>query len=48
MPAYDQKELEQWKDGLLAKKSGSNKKILVFIGIVVVVAISYLLLFHNK
>ena len=29
MAAYDQKELEQWKNGLLGKKSGgSNKKIL--------------------
>ena len=45
MAAYDQKELEQWKNGLLGKKSGgSNKKILlvVVIALIVVVAYQYL------
>ena len=46
MAAYDQKELEQWKDGLLGKSGGGSKKILIIavIAIVVVVVVAYLYL----
>ena len=44
MAAYDQKELEQWKNGLLGKSGGGSKKILIIavIAIVVVAAYQYL------
>ena len=45
MAAYDQKELEQWKNGLLGKQSGgSNKKILLMVVIAVVVVVAYIYL----
>jgi len=45
MAAYDQKELEQWKNGLLGKQGGgSNKKILMVVVVAVVVVIAYLYL----
>ncbi|MBT3826366.1 MAG: hypothetical protein HOF49_00860 [Nitrosomonadales bacterium] len=45
MAAYDQKELEQWKNGLLGKQAGSsNKKILLIVVVAVVVVIAYLYL----
>ena len=45
MAAYDQKELEQWKNGLLGKKSGgSNKKILLVVVIALIVVVAYLYL----
>ncbi len=45
MAAYDQKELEQWKNGLLGKQSdGSNKKILLVVVIAVIIVVAYLYL----
>lgn len=45
MAAYDQKELEQWKNGLLGKQGGgSNKKIFMVVLIAVVVVVAYLYL----
>ena len=46
MAAYDQKELEQWKNGLLGKSGGGSKKILIIavIAVVVVVVVAYLYL----
>ena len=45
MAAYDQKEVEQWKNGLLGKQGGgSNKKILMVVVVAVVVVIAYLYL----
>jgi len=45
MAAYDQKELEQWKNSLLGKQGGgSNKKILMVVVIAVVVVVAYLYL----
>ena len=42
MAAYDQKELEQWKNGLLGKSGGGSKKILIIAVIAVVVVVAYL------
>jgi len=44
MAAYDQKELEQWKNGLLGKSGGGSKKILIIALIAVVVVAAYLYL----
>tara|TARA_Y100000389_G_scaffold183091_1_gene200238 strand:+ start:632 stop:772 length:141 start_codon:yes stop_codon:yes gene_type:complete len=44
MAAYDQKELEQWKNGLLGKSGGGSKKILIIAVIAVVVVAAYLYL----
>ena len=44
MAAYDQKELEQWKNGLLGKSRGGSKKILTLAVIAVVVVVAYLYL----
>ena len=44
MAAYDQKELEQWKNGLLGKQGGGSKKILLVAVIAVVVVVAYLYL----
>ena len=44
MAAYDQKELEQWKNGLLRKSGGGSKKILILAVIAVVVVVAYLYL----
>ena len=44
MSAYNQKELEQWKNGLLGKQSGGSKKILLVAVIAVVVVVAYLYL----
>ncbi len=45
MAEYDQKELEQWKNGLLGKQgAGSNKKILMVVVIAIVVVVAYLYL----
>ena len=44
MSAYDQKELEQWKNGLLGKQDGSSKKILLVVLIAVVVVVAYIYL----
>ena len=42
MSAYNQKELEQWKNGLLGKQGGGSKKILLVAVIAVVVVVAYL------
>ena len=45
MAAHNQKELEQWKNGLLGKQGGGpNKKILLVVVIAVVVVVAYLYL----
>ena len=44
MAAYDQKELEQWKNGLLGKSGSSSKKILILAVVAVVVVVAYLYL----
>jgi hypothetical protein len=44
MSAYNQKELEQWKNGLLGKLGGGSKKILLVVVIAVVVVVAYLYL----
>ena len=44
MAAYDQKELEQWKNGLLGKSGDGSKKILIIAVIAVVVVVAYLYL----
>ena len=44
MSAYNQKELEQWKNGLLGKQGGGSKKILLVAVIAVVVVVAYLYL----
>ena len=44
MAAYDQKELEQWKNGLLGKSEGSSKKILILAVVAIVVVVAYLYL----
>ncbi len=44
MAAYDQKELEQWKNGLLGKQGGGSKKILFVAVIAVVIVFAYLYL----
>jgi hypothetical protein len=44
MAAYDQKELEQWKNGLLGKSGGGSKKILIIAVIAIVVVAAYLYL----
>ena len=44
MAAYDQKELEQWKNGLLGKSGGGAKKILIIAVIAIVVVVAYLYL----
>ena len=44
MAAYDQKELEQWKNGLLGKSGGGSKKILIIAVLAVVVVVAYLYL----
>ncbi|MBT3513286.1 hypothetical protein N9S07_02165 [Nitrosomonadales bacterium] len=44
MAAYDQKELEQWKNGLLGKQGGGSKKILFAAVIAVVIVVAYLYL----
>ena len=44
MAAYDQKELEQWKNGLLGKSGVGSKKILIIAVIAVVVVVAYLYL----
>jgi len=44
MSAYNQKELEQWKNGLLGKQGGGSKKILLVAVIAVVVVVTYLYL----
>ena len=44
MSAYYQKELEQWKNGLLGKSGGGSKKILLVVVIAVVVVVAYLYL----
>ena len=44
MAAYDQKELEQWKNGLLGKSGGGSKKILIIAVVAVVVVVAYLYL----
>ena len=44
MSAYNQKELEQWKNGLLGKQGGGSKKILLVVVIAVVVVVAYLYL----
>ncbi len=44
MAAYDQKELEQWKNGLLGKSGGGSKKILIIAVIAVVIVAAYLYL----
>ncbi|MDA7843412.1 hypothetical protein OAR80_04220 [Methylophilaceae bacterium] len=44
MSAYNQKELEQWKNGLLGKQGGGSKKILLVALILVVVVVAYLYL----
>ena len=44
MAAYDQKELEQWKNGLLGKSGGGSKKIIVIAVIAIVVVVAYLYL----
>lgn len=44
MSAYNQKELEQWKNGLLGKSGGGSKKILLVVVIAVVVVVAYLYL----
>ena len=46
MSAYNQKELEQWKNGLLGKQGSGSKKILLVavIAVVVVVVVAYLYL----
>jgi len=44
MGAYDQKELEQWKNGLLGKSGGGSVKILIIAVIAIVVVVAYLYL----
>ena len=44
MAAYDQKELEQWKNGLLGKSGGGSKKILIIAVIAILVVVAYLYL----
>ncbi|MDC6467112.1 hypothetical protein PQZ50_02900 [Methylophilaceae bacterium] len=44
MAAYDQKELEQWKNGLLGKSEGGSKKILILAVVAIVVVVAYLYL----
>ena len=44
MSAYNQKELEQWKNGLLGKSGDGSKKILLVVVIAVVVVVAYLYL----
>ena len=44
MAAYDHKELEQWKNGLLGKSGGGSKKILIIAVIAIVVVAAYLYL----
>ena len=44
MSAYNQKELEQWKNGLLGKQGGGSKKILLVAVIAIVVVVAYLYL----
>ena len=44
MAAHDQKELEQWKNGLLGKSGGGSKKILIIAVIAIVVVAAYLYL----
>ena len=44
MAAYDQKELEQWNNGLLGKSGGGSKKILIIAVIAIVVVVAYLYL----
>ena len=44
MAAYDQKELEQWINGLLGKSGGGSKKILIIAVIAIVVVAAYLYL----
>jgi hypothetical protein len=44
MAAYDQKELEQWKNGLLGKSGGGSKKILILAVVAIVVVVAYLYL----
>ena len=44
MAAYDQNELEQWKNGLLGKSGGGSKKILVIAVIAIVAVAAYLYL----
>ena len=44
MAAYDQIELQQWKNGLLGKSGGGSKKILILAVIAVVVVVAYLYL----
>ena len=44
MAAYDQKELEQWKNGLLGKSGGGSKKILILVVVAIVVVVAYLYL----
>ena len=44
MAAYDQKELEQWKNGLLGKSGGGSKKMLIIAVIAIVVVVAYLYL----
>jgi len=43
MAAYDQKELEKWKNGLLGKSEGGSKKILILV-VIAVVVVAYLYL----
>ena len=44
MSAYNQKELEQWKNRLLGKSGGDSKKILLVVVIAVAVVVAYLYL----
>lgn len=44
MAAYDQKELEQWKNRLLGKSGGGSKKILILAVVAIVVMVAYLYL----
>ena len=44
MAAYDQKELERWKNGLLGKSGGGSKKILILAVVAIVVVVAYLYL----
>ena len=44
MAAYDEKKLEQWKNGLLGKSGGGSKKILIIAVIAIVVVAAYLYL----
>ncbi len=44
MAAYDQKELEQWKNGLLGKSGGGSKKILIIAVMAIVAVAAYLYL----